>query len=245
MARRDATIDRSRRRLDELMAGLEAFVRTFDRSRLFTGPSVYFHNCAIERLRTHISPAEALGDDLFLETVYATLASWGMHRMGDSPARMVEFEIFRDGFQAQTAAINEIQNIKLSELSDSDVPAIALKLWRIISGLTIGIGETKIVSGSKALHHVLPDLIPPIDRQYTARFFFHHKTFNQGDRAAFFDMFPGFHRIARDGRDVLSELIGQGWMSTSATKIIDNAIVGWVIEHYGKKEPDSGISQSV
>jgi hypothetical protein len=76
MAKRDSTIERSKRRLDELLASLDVFVEIFDRSRLFTGPSVYFHYRSLERLRHHNSPVEAIRDDLFLESLYATLASW-------------------------------------------------------------------------------------------------------------------------------------------------------------------------
>ena len=119
---------------------------------------------------------------------------------------------------------------------------VSLGLWNIISGLSIGTGKTKIVGGSKALHHVLPDLVPPIDRQYTVRFFYHHTNLNRGDRVVFLEMFPSFYRIAREGAVALSQLLGKGWMSTSITKLIDNAIVGWVIKHYGVKEPDSGDS---
>jgi hypothetical protein len=156
---------------------------------------------------------------------------------------MVEFDAFKLGFASQIPKIRNIQALCLSELSLEELPKVSAEIWQIISGLAVGIGETKIVSGSKALHHVLPELVPPIDRQYTARFFFHHKTFNQGDRTAFFEMFPSFHRIFCDGADQFSRLIGKGWMSTSTTKLIDNAIVGWVVKHSGVKEPDSGASE--
>ena len=66
--------------------------------------------------------------------------------MGDSPARMVDFDVFRTGFHSQIEAISEVQNVRLSDLTDSEIPEVASKLWRIISGLTIGIGETKSVA---------------------------------------------------------------------------------------------------
>ena len=155
---------------------------------------------------------------------------------------MVDFGTFRNGFISQVPQIREVQNLHLSQLSADDARKIRAILWKIISGLNVGIGETKIVSGSKALHHVLPELVPPIDRQYTARFF-HHKTFNQGDQSAFMEMFPKFHQIARDSVAELGQLLGQGWISTSSTKLIDNAIVGWVIEHYGVEEPDDAVAE--
>ena len=41
------------------------------------------------------------------------------------------------------------------------------------------------------LHHVLPDLIPPIDLQYTFRFFSGQMTV-ASDHAAFLDWFPNW-----------------------------------------------------
>jgi hypothetical protein len=87
--------------------------------------------------------------------------------------------------------------------------------------------QAKIVAGSKALHHVLTELIPPIDREYTIRFFFHHKSFSRGDEVAFHEMFPYFCRIAIESREKIERRIGQG-MNSSVTKVIDNAIVGFV-----------------
>lgn len=65
------------------------------------------------------------------------------------------------------------------------------------------------------------------DREYTIRFFFHHKTLSQGDEVAFREIYPRFHRIAVECRGQIQGRIGRG-MNTSATKVIDNAIVGFV-----------------
>jgi hypothetical protein len=52
---------------------------------------------------------------------------------------------------------------------------LAPKLWDIVAHLKVSTSETQIVAGSKALHHALPDLVPPIDRQCTFRFFIGQK----------------------------------------------------------------------
>ncbi len=43
----------------------------------FGGPSIYFHVQAIAEQGSHFL------SDRHIEMIYATLASWGMHRMGD------------------------------------------------------------------------------------------------------------------------------------------------------------------
>jgi hypothetical protein len=43
------------------------------------------------------------------------------------------------------------------------------------------------------------------------------------------EMFPRFHRIAQSCQTTINSWIGPG-MNTSATKVIDNAIVGFVLK---------------
>ena len=54
----------------------------FDRVPVFTGPSVFFHVEALRQRRLHASVRTALGDRPLVVSVYATLSSWGMHRLG-------------------------------------------------------------------------------------------------------------------------------------------------------------------
>jgi hypothetical protein len=61
--------------------------------------------------------------------------------------------------------------------------------WQVIAAIKVSTSRTQIVAGSKMLHHLLPELIPPIDRQYTSSFFTGQKVVPD-DRAAFLDWFP-------------------------------------------------------
>ncbi len=54
----------------------------------FTGPSLYFHKKAIEMARNDLW----FLSNRHIEYIYATLASWGMHRMGSRGAKMPYFE---------------------------------------------------------------------------------------------------------------------------------------------------------
>ena len=103
-------------------------------------------------------------------------------------------------------------------------------IWSIIFDLKIGIGNTKIISGTKALHHLLPDLVPPIDRRSTVQFFFKNKNAVQGDATkqseAFRVMYLHFAMISRTCTDQIGSRLNRG-MNTSIPKVIDNAIVGY------------------
>ena len=59
------------------------------------------------------------------------------------------------------------------------------------------------------LHHLLPDLIPPIDRQYTFSFFTGRKMV-PGDRAAFLDWFPQLASIGTRCQEQIRDTINRG-----------------------------------
>ena len=227
MTLRPDTIRRIDDRVAELIEDFDGCCDVFDRANLFTGPSAYFHSKTLALLRLHQSAGDALLDTAFLELLYATLTAWGMHRMGPGGAKLVEFPVLVDSFRKLEQPIRKLSTLVLADLPTEDVKSVSEQVWGVISGLDVGCGLTKIVVGSKALHHVLPELVPPIDREYTLRFFFNHKTLNQGDSVAFAEIYPRMHRIAVVCRGKIQARIGRG-MNTNATKVIDNAIVGFV-----------------
>ena len=84
------------------------------------------------------------------------------------------------------------------------------------------------MANSKALHHVLPDLVPPIDREYTFNFFYDRSTLSIDEGDAFQEMFCQLDEIARRNLSEIGSSVGRGW-NTSHSKVVDNAIVGYMI----------------
>jgi len=86
--------DRARSNVDALVADFSTFVRRFEQSNeqsnAFPGPSLYFHQKAIDLRRRHSTVAGLLADDRFLEYVYPVLPAWGMHRMGKQAANAAD-----------------------------------------------------------------------------------------------------------------------------------------------------------
>ena len=84
------------------------------------------------------------------------------------------------------------------------------------------------MAGTKALHHILPDLVVPVDRTYTQKFFgWHNPEFQYGQADVFCRSFEAFVEIARGANP--AQYVGAGWNS-SRTKVIDNAIVGMLCQ---------------
>ncbi len=223
---RPSTIKRMEQRVDRLIADFDQYIQVFDEANPFTGASLYFHLRTIEALRKHRVASGALDDDCFFVLLYGTLASWGMQRPG--LISLVDFRDMVGSFVAQRPAIESLENIRLSRLSESQMRGVSDGVWKVMDSLGVGRQRVKLVVNSKALHHVLPDLVPPIDRAYVLRFFYNRGTLTSPEEKTFKEIYPFFHRVAQAAAPRLRNLLGKG-MHTSETKIIDNAIVGFVL----------------
>lgn len=215
-------------RVVDLSNNLKHFIDVFEEAEKFSGPSLYFHHKTIKCLRSYSSIVQAIQSEDLFDYLYATLASWGMHRMGKGKTKLRDLDVIKAGVRAQSATVASLQGLSLCEISPSAVGQVGRDLWRLLSGLTVSIAEARIVANSKVLHHLLPRLIPPIDRTYTFNFFYNRNMLSIAEEDAFSEMFSRFHRIAINNRDIIAGLVGRGW-NTSETKVIDNAIVGYVI----------------
>lgn len=208
--------------------------------REFGGPSLYFHVQAIYQQRHDFM------SERHIEMIYATLASWGMHRMGDpdeTKAKMTEFSDFKQSIIAQHAALTSFLNIKMENCSEDEYSSHIDNLKPIYTSLAVSISESTLVAHSKTLAHLLPDFVPPIDRQYTVRFFTQdNKNFftKSGNYKAVnlpagierqFSVFKEYSvRIKRmfDQCDKQQFQLDSNTFNTSYPKIMDNMIMAFV-----------------
>jgi hypothetical protein len=212
-------------RVEDLAENFAHYLGEFERRSVFGGPSVHFHVRAIERRLTHDTVRSAIYDEELLELIYAMLTSWGMHRMGPRGAKLVSFDSFCRGIRQQAPILDELEPLVITELEQ--VETVADRIWHAVNGARVSATETQVVAGTKALHHLLPDLIPPIDRTYTVRFFHENTLMNMGNEAAFKEIYPALVEIAERAGDSL-RVNNRSPMNTSRTKILDNAIIGYV-----------------
>jgi hypothetical protein len=231
--------DRARRNVEALIGDFAGCVQRSEASAAFSGPSVYFHQRAIEIRRQHASAAGLLADERFLEYVYAVLPAWGMHRMGSQAAKVTEFSQFAASLRSAVPVIGPLWPLDITRLVPADVPGVARRGWQVIAAIRASTSETQIVAGSKTLHHVLPELIPPIDRQYTFRFFTGQKQIPAGDQRAFLEWFPYLAEIGRRCRNTIEIAINRGGpMASGPAKVIDNAIIGFMQAQDATRLPD-------
>jgi hypothetical protein len=143
----------------DMLANADKYHDAYYKAETFRGPSLYFHERA---LATRDDPTSLT----HLEYVYATLASWGMHRMGRGGSKMRSFEVLCQSVQALKDRIAEARTFDFREMSETKWAI----LKEIFNGVKVMASGTTLVGNSKVMHHMLPNVIPPIDREYTLRF---------------------------------------------------------------------------
>lgn len=146
-------------RVADILKNAEAYHFAYYQSETFRGPSLYFHQRALQtRNSTNLS--------IHLEYVYATLASWGMHRMGKGGSKMQPFDTFSRSVEPLKDRIAEAQHFTPQKMGSAE--------WAILNvvfrGIKVMASGTSLVGNSKVMHHMMPNIVPPIDREYTLRY---------------------------------------------------------------------------
>jgi hypothetical protein len=197
----------------------------FDRSGQYAN-----HRKTIDLRQNAGTVTAALADERFLQALYATLQSWGI---GSRASTLVPFSDFVTALRQWSGPLTDLDQRAIDQPT-LDVDATGQELWRLIEGIHVVENQARLVALSKTLHHLLPDLLPPIDRMYTQEFFgFHSPEFQYGQQGVFTEIWTHYVEIAK-AVDPAS-YVGSGWR-TSRSKVIDNAIVAVV--HRERRSPD-------
>jgi hypothetical protein len=92
----------------------------------------------------------------------------------------------------------------------------------------------RLVSNSKTMHFMLPDLVMPMDRQNTLNFFYG----NTGESPEkFMDIMDCAYQVAQ--RSDLRRYLDKKW-NQSIPKVIDNAIISRMDAKYNIRRPSQG-----
>lgn len=194
------------------------------------------HERLIKQTKTCFStPSEAADNDAFLADLYDILTAW----YGSRAWWLKHFDDrFRVAVKNAAAQLDYLKDLRVENVGPTQVECITDTLWRVIQNLSITRGKAKIVSGTKAIHHLVPDLIPPMDVRYTGKFFWKHREIGQALRqqSIFRLIFCFFVDLARYVRtnSAFMRCVGTGF-HTSLPKALDNAIIGFVDRSLGEQ----------
>ncbi len=216
--------------VENLVAHFERYLSYYEAKPPFSNPAqLRTHRKTID-LRRRLGAVSALADDEFLDSLRETLKAWGI---GSHDAVLVEPLEFRRQLRKHGKEITALESVLIDD-ANADTGD---RLWRIVRSLDVVLGrrtqkptQSKIVGGSKALHHLLPELLPAIDRMYTAPFLLriqpHHFQNPSQEAETFRAAFESFRAIAKAANPV--QYVGRHEWNTSRTKVIANAIVGFI-----------------
>lgn len=143
----------------DILINAEKYHDKFYEVEKFHGPSLYFHRRTLEMIN---SP----NFELYLEFIYATLASWGMHRMGQGGSKMQSFNIFKSSVMQVKKQIEKARKIDYQNMKEVDWEI----LKKIFCNIKVMASKTRLVGNSKVMAHLCPNIVPPIDREYTLRY---------------------------------------------------------------------------
>ncbi len=208
----------------EILDNLDKCHEAYYVAGTFGGPSLYFHQRALETRHEPWSKPH-------LEYVYATLSSWGMHRMGKRGSKMEPFDIFQKSIDSLSDKIVEAQQFGFNTI-DENQWAVLKEIFR---GINVMLSETSLVGNSKVMHHMLPNIIPPIDRTYTLWYLRRNTNITNDinfEWSLMRDLMSGFFTPVVSNvrfQEKAHAWIGQKELfpwDTSPMKIVDNLIIG-------------------
>ncbi len=160
-----------------------------------------------------------------IERLYAVLCSWGMNRLG---AKLAPFEDFSASIKKKEnkKRIEALSKVRIEEVESFDSNSLEPPLKLLFHSLSlVQEGNPKFVTFSKTMHFLCPNLIAPMDRKYTLKFF--HPSFPK-DRTQEFELFMMImedYRIFVGGKHKLGRHLDDRW-NLNIPKICDNIIIG-------------------
>ncbi|MFZ3123232.1 MAG: hypothetical protein WA104_07755 [Thermodesulfovibrionales bacterium] len=211
-------------KVSDILTNAEKYHQAYYKAETFRGPSLYFHQRAIE---TRQSPTSLI----HLEYVYATLSAWGMHRMGKGGSKMQSFDTFQRSVKQIQDALSEAQQFDFLEMNNQKWSLLEL----IFRGINVMASGTSLVGNSKVMHHILPNIVPPIDREYTLWYLRGNTNIKNGldDEwqlmrkiiAEFFIPVAADKEFESKAKDWTARQNDYPW-DTSILKVVDNLVIG-------------------
>jgi hypothetical protein len=101
-----------------------------------------------------------------IELIYATLCSWNMNQRG---AKLAPYKDFKNSSFLLWPQIESLKNVHITDMNNES--KINLKELFIKAKVTSSEKKSILVTNSKFLHFFLPNLVIPIDRTYTMKFY--------------------------------------------------------------------------
>jgi hypothetical protein len=174
---------------------------------------------------------EYLLNENYISDIRKILEAWGMNKRR---AKLRELSEIKQSFADNINCFVELEKLG-ADILTIDIEKTKPILECLYNSLRIMKSKSRLVSFSKTLHFVFPDLCMPMDRTNTLDYFYNNtsESFNK-----YYEIFEFSSAIAREGIE-WNNIIGKGEWNTTIPKIIDNAIIlKRLALHNRLKEPE-------
>lgn len=209
-------MENASQKIEELRKVIETKIVTFDQ-KYRVGPSLYFYEKVLSCRKDNRNINQFLHNENNIEYLYSALLAWDMNSRG---AKMKYFTDFKQAIINNSKYFTEIEK-NANNIFDVNIDSILECFTNIYKNLEIMDTDSKLVSTSKLLHFLFPDLMMPMDRTNTLQYFYG----NTGESLKrFLEIFKFAYSIAKENIN-WENIVGKTKWNTSVPKIIDNAII--------------------
>ena len=150
--------------------------------------------------------------------IYTTMIAWGMNSRG---AKLAEYDNFKKSLTENWEEIDELSQSYLEDITDFEYDS----LENLYDTLDLTQTKSKLVSFSKAMHFLTPNLVAPIDRKYTMNFFYGNIRSDKDNFETFKEIHEEYKKLAK--KQDLHGFLDNKW-NRSVPKVADNAVIGYM-----------------
>jgi len=204
-------------RISLLVGGFPRFLQALGYG---SGPGTHWET--IERRRQLGSASAAAQDAQFLGLLLSTLGEWGIGIRG---SKLVDEDSIGDILGQSAPLLEQLETSRIDDIS-LDVPGVSVQLHELYWAVAdIVSSSAKWVAVTKTIHHLLPDLVVPVDGTFTAGFFRGSTDLPKMTVEHVEKFLRHFREIATRAR--AREYVRPSSWHSSVTKVVDNAIIGY------------------
>jgi len=175
-----------------------------------------------------------LADYKFKSDLYRAVKKW-VEKAAYKGCKLKSYDNFYKAIQKIGNDLEKIKKVTLESLVEKEENLSQIKetLKSIFEKLETADQNVQLVSNSKTLFHLLPDLIMPVDREHVLSFFIGRNRTNSVRREKeteyFIGVFNYYYRICKEKSTQIKNIYykKRREYDSSIPKIIDNAICGY------------------
>jgi hypothetical protein len=155
-------------RVRGLVAYFDTYVEWYDATVPFVRTGQYeLQRATIDRRYELGSVGAAVTDPAFVDLLHRTLQAWGIGRRA---SRLMPLPEFTEALKRSIERLTALERLRIED-AGLDRARVIADVGDLVTDLPIVDNVSRVVPATKTLHHLLRELVPPMDRAWTGLFF--------------------------------------------------------------------------